>query len=164
MPDDYVNTFVAEDRERLFRLLALFARWESALKRTGFVSAGQYGQAEANWNTFADAVEAKVAALKDSTFTKARDYLLTKPPRRLCVENNHLVWRNNPRRQNETDARYFFRVVRDVRNNLFHGGKYQGGPEAELARDRQLIDCVAIVLEVAIDLDPRIRNVFEEVS
>ena len=44
---------------------------------------------------------------------------------------------------------YLFRVVKDVRNNLLHDGKFAEGPAPELARDRQLIDHAIAVLESA---------------
>jgi len=162
MPD-YVRLFKPEDRERVFHFLALFARWECALKRSNFAKRGPYGQADADWNQLADTVATRLAALDTPGYAAARDYLLANPPRRQCLENRQIRWRENPRRANESDARYLFRVIRDVRNNLFHGGKYQGGPVEELARDRQLIDSATTVLEACVNLEGRIRQVFDEV-
>lgn len=163
MPD-YVTLFEPEDQQRVFRFLALFARWECALKRSHFARAGAHRQAEADWNAFADTVAGALDGVQVANYATARDHMLSNPPRRQCLEDGQLRWRPNPRRANESDARYLFRVVKDVRNNLFHGGKYQGGPFHELARDRRLIDSATQVLEAMIDLDPRIRQVFEEAA
>ena len=159
---NYAASFQAEDRERVFRFLALFARSECALKCTGFVHAGRYGQAEANWEEYADRVSESVAALSDATFVAAREALLNPPPMRQHLEGNRIRWRPNPRRPDETDTLYLLRVVRDVRNNLFHGGKYQDGPVEELARDRRLIDNATAVLEACVELEPRVRAAFED--
>lgn len=164
MPD-YVTRFEAEDQQRIFRFLALFSRWECALKRSiEFARAGAHGQAEAAWDRFADAVAGALDGIQVEGYAVARGYLLENPPERQCLENREIRWSPNPRRDHETDARYLFRVVRDVRNNLFHGGKYHSGPVAELARDRQLIDCATCVLAATVDLDARIRGVFDELA
>ena len=161
MPD-YVESFEPEDQERVFRFFALFSRWECALKRCQFARSGSHEQAEADWDRFADEVENGVAGLNACTYVDARDYLLTNPPKQQHFVNRHVTWQPNPKRLNETDARYLFRVIRDVRNNLFHGGKYQDGLEEELARDRRLLDVATTVLEACMDLDARIRRVFDE--
>lgn len=101
-----------------------------------------------------------IAALSSPSFTAARDVLLRNPPKREEVCGNAVEWRPNLRRQNETDASYLFRVVRDVRNNLFHGGKY-AQPEPELGRDRELIDSAIAVLEAAVGLEPSIEAMLE---
>jgi hypothetical protein len=162
MPD-YMSGFTDEDRERLFRFLVLFARWECALKRRQFVKKGGYGQAEADWSKFAATVTGSLAAVNAPAFTFARTYLLNNPPKQQCFENDQIRWRDNPRREDEgEDARYLFRVIRDVRNNLFHGGKYQDGLVKDPARDDQLVDSATAVLEATINVDAGIRQVFEE--
>jgi hypothetical protein len=80
---------------------------------------------------------------------------------RECLGNGRIRWLPNPRRERENDARYLLRVVRDVRNNLFHGGKFQDDESAELARDRLLIDSAIIVLQVSADVDDSIRTFFD---
>ena len=158
----YVASFPPEDRDRLFRFLALFARWECALKHCGFVRAGVFGQAEPDWRGFATNHEAAIAALKDPAFIAACGVLSASPPRREELVGTTVEWRPNPRRPSETDGDYLFRVVRDVRNNLFHGGKFAGGGEPELARDRQLIDSATVVLEKAAVLNAAIRAMLEQ--
>lgn len=161
---DYAALFEVEDRERVFRFLALFARWECALKRTEFVKTGQHGQAEADWDLYADAVVSPLAALSAGAFIAAREALVANPPRRQQLDGKRVRWVANPRRAKETDARYLLRVVRDVRNNLFHGSKYQDGPVDELARDQRLIDHATTILEACVDLEPRVRAVFDEAA
>jgi hypothetical protein len=157
----YVDRFAAEDRERVFRFLAAFSRWECALKHSGFVRAGGHGQAEPDWTRFAVAHERQIAALNDATFTAARNALLAAPPRRQDLVGGQLQWQPNPRRAGETNAAYLFRLVKDVRNNLFHGGKFAEGPAPELARDRDLIDRATAVLELTADLHPDIKAMLD---
>ncbi len=163
MPD-YIARFEDEDQRRVFRFLALFARWECALKRSEYVRGGGHGEASADWGRFADDVAGAIGGIAVEGYTAARDYLLNHPPRQQCVVGRGVQWRPNPRRADESDARYLLRVVRDVRNNLFHGGKYLGGPVEELARDRQLIDSATRVLEALAELDARIHRVLDEAA
>lgn len=157
----YVNRFAAEDRERVFRFLAAFSRWECALKHSGFARAGRHGQAEPDWTGFAVAHEGQIAALKTVAFTAARNALLAAPPMRQEPVGDQLRWQPNPQRAEETSAAYLFRIVKDVRNNLFHGGKFAEGPAPELARDRNLIDYATSVLELTADLHPGIRAMLD---
>jgi len=161
MPD-CIDSFENEDRERVFRFFALVSRWECALKRSDFAKRGSRDQAEPDWNKFADSVETNLDGLNEAKYTSNRDFLLKHPPDRQCLEHGRIEWQCNPRREKETDGRYLFRVIRDVRNNLFHGGKYQSGPAEELARDRELLDSAIAVLEECINLNAQIRKVFNE--
>jgi len=157
---DYVRSFDPEDRERVFHFLAIFARYECALKRSEFVRRGSYGEADADWNTYADHISTRLARLTSPEYIMARDRLLKNPPLRECLDNGQILWLPNPRRRGETDARYLLRVVRDVRNNLFHGGKFQDYKVAELARDRLLIDSAIIVLQASANVDDSIQRFF----
>lgn len=166
---DYVNAFSEEDRNRLFRFLALFARWECSLKRTGFLKSAdkrRESQAEADWNAYADSVTSSVSALASAEWVRAREYLVNRAPKRQVMDNGSVIWRDNPRRSEESDVRYLFRTVKGVRNNLFHGGKYPepSGPVEELARDRLLIDSATTILEICLDLDERVGRLFNEAA
>jgi hypothetical protein len=157
----YVSRFSAQDRERVFLFLASFSRWECALKHSGFARGGIHGQAEPDWTAFAIAHEAQVAALNDPLFVAARKALLAAPPRRQELVGDQLQWQPNPRRPAETDAAYLFRIVKDVRNSLFHGGKFAEGPVPDLERHRELIDHATAVLEGAAGLHPAIKAILD---
>ena len=81
MPD-YLALFEAEDQQRVFRFLALFSWWECALKRSQFVKAGAYGQAEADWSLFADRVAHALGGIQAEGYTASCNYLLNSPPLR----------------------------------------------------------------------------------
>ena len=160
--NDYALSFSLDDRERVFGFLALFSRWEYALKATTFWRNGQYAHAEADWDAFANNISGELPALAaDARFNDAQQYLVQHPPRQQkCMQNpERIEWADNPRRPKETDASYLFRVIRDIRNNLFHGGKFSGYAE-ELARDRQLIDSATKILEACVSLRENIEHAF----
>src|SRR5688572_30367174 len=128
----YPASFSADDRARVFRFLATFSRWECALKHGGFARVGRQDQVEPDWRAFAVAHDADIAALTDPAFTAARDALLANPPRREELNGTLVEWRANPRRPAEhAAADYLLRIVKDVRNNLFHGGKFIANVEPE---------------------------------
>lgn len=135
-------------------MFASFSRWECALKHNKFVRVGQHGQAEADWKKFANEHGDALAKLTSDDFLAARKYLTNSPPQRQELRGGHMSWEPNPKRSGESEADYLFRVVKDVRNNLFHGGKFVGGPAPELARDRLLIDSAIVVLEGAAVVHP----------
>jgi len=160
---NYIESFIPEDQKRIFRFFALFSRWECALKHH-FPRPGNYGEAQAGWEDFGNEAADLITAIDSAGYEEARDYLLQNPPLRQHSENSQLIWKTNPKREKESDVNYLLRIVKDVRNNLFHGGKYQSGPIVELARDRRLIEAASTVLEACVNVDPRIREAFDEES
>ena len=144
----------------------MFSRAECALKRNGFLRAGSHGQAEPDWIRYSDNIAPGLAALDDAAFVKQRDYLLSHPPQRQVPDGHDVKWEPNPRRNDETDSRYLLRVVRDVRNNLFNGGKYPhlDGLIAELARDRRVIYAAMTVLRMSLGLNGRVATIFGEAA
>jgi hypothetical protein len=49
-----------------------------------------------------------------------------------------------------------------VRNNLFHGGKFQKGPEADISRDQELIEAGITITQACLDFDKNLRHWFLE--
>jgi hypothetical protein len=146
-----------------------FSRFECALKKAGFVMSGSYGNASPAWDEFADTFSEKLDAVKDEEFASAKLFLFQEPPRKqVFVAPKSMRWESNPRRDNESDARYLLRLVRDVRNNLFHGGKYpvtDGGPISdESLRNAKLLIACLTVLNQCRSLDDDVKHFFEETN
>jgi hypothetical protein len=53
-------------------------------------------------------------------------------------------------------------LVRRVRNNLFHGGKFPLQPIPEISRDESLLQSSLTVLGAALQLNPRVSQFFSE--
>ena len=80
------------------------------------------------------------------------------PPKRQIVrEDGSLTW-EDLKRENVTAIRWLLKIVRRVRNNLFHGGKYPYTPLPEPARDTQLLESSLIVLEACLEWDEEVRR------
>jgi hypothetical protein len=134
----------------------VFARTEYALKASGFNSGD--GPAEPNWTTFAVAVENLVGNPPTEEVRNAVDFILTDPPKKQFIANGLIEWREIPPSTNSrSDA--LFQYIRRIRNNLFHGGKFNGhwfAPE----RSERLISAGLIVLKSAVEHEPSVRAAY----
>lgn len=151
------------ERELVLEFFALFSRFEYALKRTGRLVRNN-PKATADWDSFANDLRGTFGGVADQTFQDALTFLAAAPPKTQIVDGNDLDWRDTPRTQNEHDEGYTLRLVRVIRNNLFHGGKFPMRPVADPARDKELLEAAIVVLNQCLRLNDRVRQAFEEVG
>ena len=107
-----------------------FARLEYALKATGHYR-DHRTYVEPNWTTFArvEPVRRLLDDPGDPGLREAIGYMMTRPPRRQVIANGTLTWREDPPNTLRRPERVL-QLVRQVRNNLFHGGKtHQDDPQ-----------------------------------
>lgn len=146
--DETLHTLAAE----FFRV---FSRAEYALKASGF-NKGE-GPAEANWEQFAAALEAFVANPPDIEVRDAIAFVLREPPKKQFISNGYIEWREVAPNTGTADA--LFQYIRRVRNNLFHGGKFNGhwfAPE----RSEQLLTASLAILVAAVEVEPGVREAY----
>jgi hypothetical protein len=160
-PNRLIDSRVA-DRELVLQFFAYFSRFEYSLKRAGFLKSG--AKAEPNWDTYANTLRGRFADVHDSVFRDAVTFLLKEPPKTQTVSGKSLDWRDTVQKEGEQHERYVLRLVRTIRNNLFHGGKYPLGPVHDVARDRDLLKAGIVVLGQCLELSERVRASFEEAS
>ncbi|HTQ48489.1 MAG TPA: hypothetical protein VMI75_37290 [Polyangiaceae bacterium] len=145
------------DRERVFEFLCLFAGAEYALKRTNRLRRGHNDRAEADWRKFADeSLRGRLATNGTDAVTRAFELLRRDggPKEQYVTEEGGLGWRPVPERQGEFDEWRLVRLVRTVRNNLFHGGKYGSlGPIGDPTRDVSLLAACVTILKWCIEQD-----------
>jgi hypothetical protein len=141
--------------------LAIFARFEYALKREGYLQTIN-GSALPNWDRFAADLTAESTEEVVADFLTRVSYLANKPTRRQMVTNGQLGW-DSPTPPLETLSD-LLRTIRTTRNNLFHGGKFPLGPIDEPLRDSNLISESAATLLWCLEWDcdtaRRMRNTF----
>jgi hypothetical protein len=154
--------------ELVLEFFATFSRFECALKRAHFVKEGAHGSANPDWTKFADKLDGQLVAIADPDFIEARSYLLTSPPQTQKVNAGASMgwkWMPNDPQRTESNERYLLRLVRDVRNNLFHGGKYPTGPvDGEALRNSKLLKACLTILDRCQSLDASVSQFFEEAS
>jgi hypothetical protein len=165
---NFVERIAGDDGRIVFEFYAVFSRFEYALKRSGFVKGDKYKNAVVDWDRFAaEVLDGRHRNEMSRAFTRGKTYLLQTPPDRQVVRPDQSVgWQKNPRRSRESDGQYLLRLVRDVRNNLFHGGKYpaaSGGPVDKAAlRNADLLAASAAVLGGCLAFDVGAKQFFKE--
>lgn len=110
-----------------------FAALECALKRTGRLDGGHSGGPRVDWPRFADEIGPLLNVRPES-----KRYLMTYPPDKQRCKGGKLVWVKSTR-HDTTEAGYLLDLVRTIRNNLFHGGKYPDGPVDGSERNDDLL-------------------------
>lgn len=163
-----MRSLTGDDSELVLQFFVTFSRFECALKRARFVRGDGYNNALPDWPKFAN--EKGNALLEDTTdmeFIEARAFLLREPPRKqiLVRSGNYMQWRDNTKQDREGDAEYLLRLVRDVRNNLFHGGKYPEEPvSGRRLRHSTLLQACLTILEKCLSLDDDVKYFFEDLK
>lgn len=135
-------------------LFRRFARMEYALKAAGFHNGD--GKAEANWDKFGCEIKGKLEA--DPEITDAVDYMTKSPPKKQIVHNGQLEWESPT--PNASKTHELLLCVRRVRNNLFHGGKFNGhwfAPE----RSEELLRHSLKILDACLRASPKLNEAFE---
>lgn len=147
-------------RELLLDFFLTFARFEFALKAAGFVKAAGRPPAPAvkpDWQRFASAIDLATAR-QDPDCAKAIDFLWLNPPWRETLIGDQLGWASAGYEQIE-HMHQVLELVRCVRNNLFHGGKFADEFEAKFRdpkRNELLIRHGLAVLRCCLDLSPAV--------
>lgn len=132
--------------ELTLEFLAVFSRLEYALKVTRFRNAGD-GEAKADWSKFSLEVSAVFDPHKNEELSNAFAYITTEPLRFLGVRNGVLDWYDFSVPNNRPLIDKAIRIIKQVRHNLFHGGKYAQDNKASADRDSKLLTSALLVLK-----------------
>ncbi|WP_287313583.1 hypothetical protein [Mesorhizobium sp.] len=124
-----------------------FARFEFALKAAGFHNGD--GAAEPNWRSFAQTIPALFNSPGEPDLKAAVDFILDHPPKKQIIANGVLTWSNSAPDTDLLSDRVLI-YVRRVRNNLFHGGKFNGH-WFEPERSELLLRHSLVILRACID-------------
>jgi hypothetical protein len=133
-----------------------FARFEYALKAAGFHNGD--GAAEANWRSFAESVPAVFTNPRDPALNEAVRYILSHPPKKQVITSGTLTWSEAaPNTDLESDLVLIY--LRRVRNNLFHGGKFNGR-WFEPQRSALLLRYSLTILQACLDASDDVKQAF----
>lgn len=115
-----------------FEFFETFAKLEFALKLSGYLTVDRNNVPWTNWAAFSDELEEFFTTESSPKFRNAKLYLLKNQPKREQVDSNGKIFfqedksdLNNLPSESEKN-RKLFDLVKIVRNNLFHGGKFNG--------------------------------------
>lgn len=127
-----------------FRFFKLFARYESSLKERDFFTSNR-GKLIVDWDRFANEVIGPDFLENLGDNRHAAEYILENPPKKQTVnDQGKIIWSEVP--NNEKCVQILFAHISRVRNNLYHGAKFNGtwfDPE----RSQELLTKGLIVLE-----------------
>lgn len=141
--------------------LAVFARMEYALKATGF-AIGNGGSVSANWDRFANKADEDFHAEASEELRNAVTYLWGSPPRKqVLTDGCRVKFCDFVIDPGQRKLQQLLFMVRTVRNNLFHGGKYLPGGEMEPGRDKELVRSSLVVLRECAQLVADVRESYE---
>jgi len=150
-----VTTLDGVDRELVFDFFWKFSLLERSLKKEGFLRAGRDQAAGVDWSKFGKKVSRRFQQVPTAGFHEAVELLKRLSPKRQIVnDNQELDWELIERHSDNTDEEFVLKLLRTVRNNLFHGGKYPAGLMEELARDQEIMRAASTVLDGILSLVP----------
>jgi hypothetical protein len=149
------------DKDLVLEFFFVFSRFEYALKRAGYLMRSS-SRAEPAWDRFGQDIQLVYDPNGASKLDRAVKYLLTHPPRRQIKSHGRLGWSDDGERGGLTEVQWLLRLVRRVRNNLFHGGKYPGGTVEEPARNTELLRNGLTLLIACHDAAPEVKRKFSE--
>ena len=141
----------------------VFSRFEFALKASGFVHS-QNGVASPYWDEFAKSIDEKhkLEKLPSEDFQKSVEYFFSNPPKKQIVKEGKLEWKEVGESELPTNFLKLLALVRKVRNNFFHGGKFPSGPVHGSERDEFLLEYSLIILKECLELNKGVKRIFEE--
>lgn len=148
---------LAPDQMGTITFWIVFARFEYALKREGYAY-GDQGSVWAHWDRLAAELNGTWNAGRTAELQAAADYFNSHPPRKQVFQNNMLEWADSVVPNHEPELKRLLIYVRRVRNNLFHGGKFNAGFVAAPERDTALITNSLIVLDECLTLCEQVLN------
>lgn len=138
------------------KLFHAFSRTENALKASGFNNGD--GPAGADWRKFALAVEDLIANPLSPELQKAIDFFFDAPPKKQVIVDGVIQWQVSvPQTDSRADKLLIY--VRRVRNNLFHGGKFNGR-WFEPERSEPLLRHSLIILSACVESVPSVREAY----
>ena len=156
-----------DDQELAIAFFVAFSRVEQAMKRGKSLKGKKGKVAEADWDNLHRHLEKQLGEVDEPAIKEALDYLLNKPPKNQLVQEEttigkYVEWTDDayPGYKNQTEqTTRVFRLVRRVRNNLFHGGKWPLSDDGDdPLRRRELLKYSLTVLRTMVNLCPSIKQ------
>ena len=155
-----INTTI--NRELVLEFFLALSKFEFALKTSGYAQGNAQGVSP-NWDKFgADLRELFNCECSDEVLMYC-EYYLAYPPQKQALEGNYLCWVESPPNK-ASKIENILILVRRVRNNLFHGGKYNIQAADETERNELLLKGAICILHEAALKIPRVAEAYQNAS
>lgn len=158
---DYLSERLKVNNNLSTTFTLMFSRFEYVLKNMGYFI-GSDKKVSADWDKYSRKENIKEAFnnITAQVIIDAVSYLLENPPKKQVVSDNNVIWKTSPPDPNLPKSEQVILMVRRIRNNLMHGGKFHGTHQPEVARDTKLIESSILVLEYCLQFDPESQEYF----
>ena len=153
---------ISIDKDLLLSFFLTFSGFEFALKNTRFKREARHGGAEPDWQAFIETVSPQFNKEENEELLSACRFFIDDPPRRQVIAMGDLAWETQTQRENESEAMFILRMVKSVRNNLFHGGKHNIGLHEDPSRVSRLLQNSIVILNYVAILDHSVSTKFNE--
>lgn len=163
VPDSIRRIGNSSDRALAWYFFIFFARFEYALKRDPRYLMAGIGDACPNWDKFGSEHNSSFQPYSKPDLAAAVEYFLAEPPRKQLREGSVMSW-SKPQHHDgkEPQLIWLLRMIRCVRNNLFHGGKFPLISVSDPSRDQALLLKAMTILTAALSLDKDVEAGFDE--
>ncbi len=158
VPEAIQRIAASEDRILAWHFFVFFSRFEYALKRCDeYLTVS----AQPNWDKFASDHANQFDNLESIALKAAVTYIKENPPRKQLQQAGKLSW-SEPQVYDTREPLllWLLRMVRCIRNNLFHGGKFPLIPISDPSRDRELLLNSMYILESCLSLNRKVECQF----
>jgi hypothetical protein len=140
--------------------IAVFSRFEYALKSTDFAMGGPT-IANPAWDKFSNSIHDQFVQIEDESLEISIAYMMFYPPRKQVLLNNKLDFKVQEIDTNQRSTQQLLGLVRTVRNNLFHGGKYSSDGEIDEGRNEKLLTHSLKILKYCLPLHKEVLASYE---
>ena len=159
--EKFIDSIDNGGTEIVFQFFISFARIECALKNS-LTFATSNLPTQPNWELFLKTIKPLTDYSSNASIKKAKDYILNNPPQIQTKTATAIEWTEREFQQNEPEENKLLQHIKDVRNNLFHGGKFNGIYKIDESRNYILINSSLTILNYWITLNQNILQLFNE--
>lgn len=147
------------NRDLVLDFFLVLSRMEFALKISGF-TVPNTTEAKPNWDRFSDSIKNNYLEESNAQFIQAVSYYIENPPAKQVIKNGKLDWEYTAL-NNLSKIEIALLLVRRVRNNLFHGGKYNMQMNEETARNELLLNHGITIIRACLEYNQQVKSAYE---
>ena len=152
-----INIATTELDSLAFEFFREFARYEYCLKATGLRE--KPGAAKANWTKYAAEVTQVIETPEKQDLQDALAYFTNHPPKKQIVKKCGSLGWSETLPNHQSKAELILLLVCRVRNNLFHGGKFNG-QWFEPQRSEYLMQHALVILRACGQAHPKVSEAY----
>jgi len=147
----------------LFDFFLSFSKFEFALKTAGFAT-GNEKKVSPDWVSFAASLKNTFDKTQNKNLTDSIDYFLNNPPWKQVLINGAMHWDASVPNNGISEIEKVLLLIRRVRNNLFHGGKFNFDIHKDKERTITLLKSSLVILNACLPLAPNVEYNYKKAT